>query len=406
MWPGLSKPGAAPYRATAMITGRSDSAPLAGLILTDMDGGDAASMAATLSVAGQTLLEYQARVARSCGVRHIVVLVEAMPAALVAALDRLRDDGIDIEIARTPADAADRIHPDELAVVMANGAVATRALVERLARHEAPVILTVADEAGHVRLERIDAHRRWSGLALLPGAVLRKTSALIGDWTYGPTLLRVALQAGIRQEEAERIDLVLNAEDARAASLRLLEGEGDSAAVALDALVVAPLVSRLLPAIMARPVPFEAVAALPVLMLAASLALAGFGWLLTGVSVFLLSAFPAVTGRRMSHVAARPSRGLDLFERLRLPAFALHLAIAGWLSMAAEPGWGSMALAAWAAIALLLQPAVARSMWMADAGWGGLVLAVGLAAGRPVVALAAIVVHAVVTQFMLVRALR
>ena len=74
---------------------------LAGLILTDDDvlGGDAPART-LLPVAGQTLIEYQVRIARACGAAHIVVLVDRIPGALVSAFDRLRADGMDVDVAR------------------------------------------------------------------------------------------------------------------------------------------------------------------------------------------------------------------------------------------------------------------------------------------------------------------
>ena len=84
----------------------------------------AKALRATLPLAGATLVEHQARLAASVGAGPIIILVERLPAALTAAVDRLRRDGLRVEIARGLADAVDRIHPDEALLLFADGCVA------------------------------------------------------------------------------------------------------------------------------------------------------------------------------------------------------------------------------------------------------------------------------------------
>jgi hypothetical protein len=381
--------------------------PLAGLILTEAeDGSDPDRLAALQAVAGQTLFEYQARIARACGVGHLVVLVDRMPAELVAALDRLRGDGVDVEVARSMADAADRFHPEEMVVVIAGGVVATRAVIERLTQHQAPLVLAVPEDPANSEFERIDATHRWSGLALLTGAVLRKTAGLIGDWTAGPTLLRVALQEGVRREQTEGVFLVRSPADAQSASLRLLSEGAEPAGIALDQLLIDPLVTRALPGIMSSRLQFDIIALMPWVLLLISLGTAAAGWVVAAFTFFVLSAIPTVAARRMAHVSARRSAALEMFERLRLPAFSALAIILGWNEYAQGRGWGSLVLAAWAIIALILQPPVPRARWMADAGWAALLLLAATAAGQPLAGLVALVAYSVVTQFVLVRSIR
>ena len=82
---------------------------LASLIIGCAALDDGMTPRAALPFLGQSLLEYQARQAAAAGARHNVILVERVPAALVAGIDRLKRDGLDVELARTVADAADRI---------------------------------------------------------------------------------------------------------------------------------------------------------------------------------------------------------------------------------------------------------------------------------------------------------
>lgn len=171
---------------------------------------------ATLPLAGRALLEYQARLAVYAGAEHILVLVERVPVALSMAVDRLRRDGLRVEIARDVADAADRIHPNERLLVIGDGCIAASGQAERMAETRPPTMLTVPDDDAHAMFERIDGTARWGGLLLIGGALLRDTVAMLGDWDLESTLLRRAVQA-----EAARLD---------AASI----GGGDGAPLLVD----------------------------------------------------------------------------------------------------------------------------------------------------------------------------
>jgi hypothetical protein len=381
--------------------------PLAGLILTDEESAVAGGQPrALLPIAGQTLIEYQVRVARSCGVGHIVVLVDQLPAGLVEAFDRLRDDGIEVDIARDARDAADRIHPEEQVLVMAGGAVAGRAAIEKLTAQGDPLLLSVPEAAENQHFERIDGLDRWSGVAIIDGRLVRDTAAILGDWTLGPTLLRTALQAGTSRERSKDVALVRDASDAAAASLALLSAGSRTGRTAFSRLFVGPIVTHAMPWIMARHVPFDIMAILPIILVCCAILLAAIGWAGLAFAIFLLSAVPAVVASRMADIAARTSDALGWHWRLHLPGLCVLLCGAGWLSMKGGAGWGALALSAWGSVALLLQPpGIPRPNWMADSDWAALTMFGAIVFGQPLAGLVAIVIHTVITQFLLVRRL-
>ena len=92
-----------------------------------------AALVGTLPVAGRTLIERQARLATLAGAERIVLLIERLPGGLTGAIDRLRRDGIAIDVARSAGDAADRFHPDERVLIFADGATAALGAITRLA---------------------------------------------------------------------------------------------------------------------------------------------------------------------------------------------------------------------------------------------------------------------------------
>ena len=377
---------------------------LAGLILTDDDGQSAAHVPrALLTIAGQPLIEYQARIARAAGAGHIVVLVDRLPTGLVEAFDRLRADGINIEVARTARDAADSIHPDERVVLMAAGAIVPAAILMRHAASADPVVLSLpaSDETPH--LERIDAEHRWTGLALIPGSTVRATADMLGDWALAPTLLRTALQHGAHPELSEHARIVRDESEAREASLALI-GTATRQGGSGQRWIVAPLAALALPWLIGRKAPYDLLAMLPLGLLGVTALAALLGWPASACAALLLGALVAASAWQLAAVGGRSIRLLDWHRKLQPVAFLLAAASTGWLAYDAGEGWGPLALAVWASVALTLQPrGAALTGWMADTESSAIILLVSLAAGAPIAGLAVVLVHAVVTQFVLVR---
>lgn len=363
---------------------------------------------ALLPVADQTLIEYQVRVARACGAGHIVVLVDRIPAPLVAAFDRLRAEGINIDIARTAREAADRIHPDEQLLVMAAGIVASRNIVATLSQRAMPTLLAIRDGEGARHFERIDGIDRWAGLALLSGKLLRDTAAMLGDWTLGPTLLRTALQVGVERMafEGQGLALVRNAQDAQNIANTLARGNDSGGVGFWQSQIVDPVVRWLLPNLVRPKVSLNLVSVLPLALMGAAMVAGALGWIPASFGLFLLCGFPLAAARIMADIAARPDRVLRWTAEAKSPMLLALLAFAGWTAGIPGLGWGPLVLALWAGVALILQPRSGkREAWLADADLIALELLMTSLAGQPVLGLMIAVAHAVISQFWLVRRL-
>ena len=70
-------------------------------------------------ILGTDPVEFQIRRARAAGVGHAVIFTERVSSQLLATVDRLRGEGLSVDIARTVADAAEYIHPDEAVLMIA-----------------------------------------------------------------------------------------------------------------------------------------------------------------------------------------------------------------------------------------------------------------------------------------------
>lgn len=176
---------------------------LVALIAAYHESGEAGHLRATLPLAGRTVVERQARLAASAGANPVIIYVERLPAALSAAIERLRRDRIPVKLVRTVEEAAEAIDPFDRVLLVGDGAVVPAAQQLRLAAKEGPAVLTVPEAAHGELYERIDARSRWAGLAAIDGAMLRETAAMLRDWDLQSTLLRRTLQAGAGHLEAD-----------------------------------------------------------------------------------------------------------------------------------------------------------------------------------------------------------
>jgi len=172
------------------------------------------ALRATFWLAGRTLVERQARLAAGAGATLIVILIETLPADLVQAVERLRAEGLEVVTARSAAEASAAVPPGYRLVLIADGFVGSRAHIERLEDAHRPALLAVTDRGFDDRFERLDGDLRWAGLALVDGDLLREAAMLPSDWDLISTLVRRALQTGVRplpitdEREAAEIAIV------------------------------------------------------------------------------------------------------------------------------------------------------------------------------------------------------
>lgn len=309
------------------------------------DGGE--RLCATLPLAGRTLIEHQARLAARAGAGHVVILVERLPPALTGAVDRLRRDGLKVEIARSPADAADRIHPEEALLLIGDGCLPTPGIVARIADGRPPAVLTVPDTSDNASHERIDATARWGGLLLIDGARLRSVTAMLGEWDMELTVLRAAVQEGAARITFDgqsgppydglqlvRDEAALEGLD-RAMLLASREPGGDWPSRLLfplfEKLAVPPLLGRGVDPI------WLSVAALA--SSAAAAPLAFVGWLLAAYALLLLGGALSAIAARLAATrlgTVRHGRAFAIGRVLAVGATLLALAYA----LAATSGWG------------------------------------------------------------------
>lgn len=316
------------------------------------------ALRATFWLAGRTLVERQARLAAGAGAAVVIILVESLPAELVQAVERLRAEGLLVVTARNAVEAAAAISPGMKLMLIADGFVGDRVHVERLLGVDRPALLAVSDRGFDDRFERIDNDLRWAGLALVDADLLRDAAMMPADWDVQSTLLRRALQTGVKplpltdEREAAELALVERRQDFAELQRRILAGATAGPRNWASRYLLAPVERLATGAMMTGPVGVTAIGVGSVVLTALAAIAFFYDWRWAGLILLLLS-LP------LEGIAARLAK-LRLFRlsdtawwRIGASAFAGTALVSLGYSLSASHGWGMILLAV-LAIAFLL----------------------------------------------------
>lgn len=318
---------------------------LTALIAAYHESAEPGALRATLPLAGRTLIERQARLARAAGARRIVVLVERMPAALAAALERLRREGLPVQIARGVAEAAEAIEAEDRLIVLGDGALADAEQLGEMAGLGGAAVLTVAD-GGHGELyERIDGSARWAGAAAMDGALLKDTAAMLRDWDLQSTLLRRALQAGAAHVAAAGPVIIVDGmADIAEAERRIVEG-AQAPRPGWAARALAPVEYGLTALVMGTAVGSTAVGSAAATLSGLGLIAFATRWPWVGLALLLLATPLEGVGLRLARLRMQRDAARAWWRYL-IPAFAGGSLLALSYQIAETRGWGMVLLAA------------------------------------------------------------
>jgi hypothetical protein len=341
------------------------------------DGESGAGLRATLPLAGRTLLERQVRLASAAGAAPIVIAVEKTPPELLAAIERLRGEGLKIVVARTASEAAEAVHPGDRLLLVADGLIAGESHIERLLSLDGHAILTVPDVRLDDRYERIDADSRWAGLAVIDGEALKRTAAMLRDWDLQSTLLRRTVQGGARQiavrGEAADDQLVVaeREEDLVELQARIFENATGRRRDWVSRYLLAPVEQSATLLLMPTSVSTTTLSLTAALL--TLLASVGFAWHWLGLGMLLMLLVTPIGGicERLASLRLQDGEGPSWWSYI-MPALSAAALLALAYSVAGTRGWGCTALAA-ATIAFALALAlevegkdVAGRVWLAE----------------------------------------
>ena len=309
-----------------------------------------AGLRATLPLAGRTLVERQARLAASAGASPILLYVERVPPELLAAIERLRNEGVPVRLARSASEAAEAVDVDDRLLLVGDGFVSDEAHVGRLVAAGANTLLTIPDLGVDDRFERIDAGSRWAGLALLTGQALKQTAAILEDWDLQSTLLRRAVQGGVRQFSVRgqladaQLTIVTGRADLIPIEKHILEGAVARRDSWISRYLLAPAEQAATRLLMPTVVMPEWLRMLSVALTAVAAFLFAKQWLWLGGALMLLSTPLDDIADRLGTLRMQGGHEKSWWTYL-LPAVAGAALLTLSYSLAFAVGWGCLPLA-------------------------------------------------------------
>lgn len=309
------------------------------------------TLRATLPLAGRTVVERQARLAAASGADPIVVLVERVPASLLAAIDRVRAEGISVAVARNVGEAAEAVAPGDRLLLIADGLVADESHVARLTGSSGDALLTLPDRGEDDRYERIDADSLWAGLALVEGSMLRRTAAMLGDWDLQSTLLRQAVQSGARhlalhgEDAEEALTIAESADDLAEAEAVIVASASAPRGSWISRYLLAPVEHQITRLIMPSAVTPAWLSIAAIVLVALGGLLFAKGWLGAGLFLLLLSTPLDGAAERLSVLRMEGRAPPDWWSYTHPLVAGLALAALGW-HLSDVRGWGCLALVA------------------------------------------------------------
>lgn len=320
-----------------------------GALIAAYQEDDEGGLRALLPLAGQSLIEYQARCLAAAQISPIIVLVERIPPALNEAFERLRLDGITVTPVSDVNEVATRFDAGTLVLLLGDGIVPPPELIAGLVTEAEVAVITVPDDHDHQRFERIDAEARWAGVAVVDSHLIASTAAMLGDWDLQSTLLRRTLQAGAVRLPAgedggepllvDRPDQLADFERAMIAASR--GSRRDFASRYLLPPVEDFATERLLDS----PVrPTWLVWTALALSLAAAAAFLK-GWGLAALALLVISLPLDLIAARIATLRLRPLPITMVSRRLLWPASGAALLALGWWQSQSGGGWGAVVTA-------------------------------------------------------------
>ena len=311
----------------------------------DSGGG----LRATLPLAGRTLVERQVRLAVEAGAKPVILVIDRESPELANAFNRLRAEGLDILVARNAGEAARAVQANDPVLLIADGLLADRDQVRRLIEAGGTALLTVPGLDFDDRFERIDVESRWGGLAMIDGQALKHVAAMLQDWDLQSTLLRHAVQNGARHVDfssdqvgalliaAERADDLAGLESSILASVGAWQGGW------VSCYLLAPIEQMIVRKIMSAAVsPGQIWLGNLVLILLSAIAFMQ-GWLLTGLSLFLLASLFDGVSERLARLRRQGGDPDNWLRNMQPFAAAIASLALGW-ALTGASGWGSIVL--------------------------------------------------------------
>ncbi|WP_347303752.1 hypothetical protein V5740_03780 [Croceibacterium sp. TMG7-5b_MA50] len=328
--------------------------------------------------------------AAAVGCGQVIVLSEREGAETQILTERARTLGLVLRFVRDAHGLLGAVSASEEVLVVAAELLPEAPEIAPLLQR-APAILTLPAGGTVERgFERIDGDHAWAGVALLPGSLVERLADLPPDCDAAAALLRIALQAGARQQALEpRLVLDGTWSLLPGGRARRLSGEAwlrrqlhwrgrqDVTGRAASAII-----GRWLDPLLYRGAEASGARALAIVLLGAALLLPLAGAPAWGLAALVPAVLLSDIGDRLRRMAAGPFAPTMPTTRLApLQEVAVDLALLGGVASAIPGGWMDRLFPPLVLLAALHLPGAMARPW--QIGWLGdrLALAAILALG-------------------------
>ena len=135
--------------------------------------------------------------------RQVIVVAEREGDESLALATRARSLGMTVRFVRDAHGLLGAVSADEELVVVSPELLPEAPEVAEKLQVGTSILTLPADGAVEAGFERIDGGRAWGGVAVVPGQLVERLADLPPDCDAAAALLRIALQAGVRQRSLD-----------------------------------------------------------------------------------------------------------------------------------------------------------------------------------------------------------
>lgn len=166
-------------------------------------GASAGEHPAFRRFAGKTVLLHQIDCAAHLGCERVICLAAGLGPEMSAARAYAERAGIRFELANSILRLTGLVTADDEVILIADGVLPDRAALVGALADRPGVVAFPEEPALALGFERLDAARAWSGALRMRGAGLARLADLPADSDLASSLLRIALQSGVRVIELD-----------------------------------------------------------------------------------------------------------------------------------------------------------------------------------------------------------
>lgn len=150
-------------------------------------------------IGGKSVLQHQMELAITAGCEKIACLSQGLPTEL-AALQKFADKAdVQFRCIRDIRALSAWVSANDDVLVIQDGLAVTPDLARELALSSRIILTFPATEGVEAGFERIDRDTSWAGIMQVPGSLVEKLNDVPDDFDIQSSLLRLALQSGVRR---------------------------------------------------------------------------------------------------------------------------------------------------------------------------------------------------------------